>query len=230
MLYGFENAQTNFVPLKDENGKLKWVRLHSAAFSGNINELIQSEGFTLYGGSADLAENFISNGFNVSMRLRRDNDYNYNKIKDTFIPQKGEICLVDTAREGLKAVCGDGETPFGQLEYINEFIVKGYYHEDNFYKDRNYELQLTPSPLKLYIDLSDNGLYHHDGNEYIAIGGGAGGKIPSATATVPGIMKLYNTVGQNEDGTMTQKAITDELDDKVEVSVNLDEELLIFTN
>ena len=34
-------------------------------------------------------------------KLRRDNDYNYEKVKDTFIPAKGEVCLVDTARLGL---------------------------------------------------------------------------------------------------------------------------------
>ena len=42
-------------------------------------------------------------------------------------------------------------------------------------------------------------------------------------------MKLYQTVGQNTDGTMSQKAIADELDDKVEVTLNASEELLIFT-
>lgn len=49
-------------------------------------------------------------------------------------------------------------------------------------------------------------------------------------------MKLYSTTGENVDGTMTQKAITkelnsinDELDDKVEISLKKDEELLIFT-
>jgi hypothetical protein len=41
-------------------------------------------------------------------------------------------------------------------------------------------------------------------------------------------MKLYHSIGQNTDGTMSQKAITDELDDKVEVALNIDEELLIF--
>jgi hypothetical protein len=64
----------------------------------------------------------------------------------------------------------------------------------------------------------------------VQLGGGTAGSIPTATATVPGVMKLYDTVGQNSDGTMTQKAISDELDDKVEASVNLVEELLIFTN
>jgi hypothetical protein len=46
---------------------------------------------------------------------------------------------------------------------------------------------------------------------------------------MPGIMKLYDTVGDHTDGTMTQKAITDELGEKVEIELNKDEELLIFT-
>lgn len=35
-------------------------------------------------------------------------------------------------------------------------------------------------------------------------------------------MKLYNTIGQNEDGTMTQKAITDELNEKIEIELDID--------
>lgn len=53
--------------------------------------------------------------------------------------------------------------------------------------------------------------------------------VQLATTSVSGIMKLYDSIGQNSDGTMTQKAITDELNDKVEVALNIDEELLIFT-
>jgi hypothetical protein len=41
-------------------------------------------------------------------------------------------------------------------------------------------------------------------------------------------MKLYSTIGDNEDGTMTQKAITQELGEKVEVALDIEEELLIF--
>jgi hypothetical protein len=51
----------------------------------------------------------------------------------------------------------------------------------------------------------------------------------TATDTTPGIMKLYSTTGQNTDGTMTQKAITDELEEKVEVTLNIEEELIIFS-
>ena len=57
---------------------------------------------------------------NTILRLRRDNDYNYRKIKDTFVPADGEICLVDTARDGLRAVCGDGISTFGELTYLDD--------------------------------------------------------------------------------------------------------------
>jgi hypothetical protein len=156
---------------------------------------------------------------NAILRLRRDNDYNYAKIKNTFIPAKGEICLIDTAREGLKAVCGDGVTPFGMLEYFNELIVFGYYNEEQFYKDQEFTIVIPKAITKIYIDKITNSLYYYDGIDYIQIGGGSAGPIPTATANKAGIMKLYDTLGDNTDGTMTQKAITDELNEKVEVEV-----------
>ena len=41
-------------------------------------------------------------------------------------------------------------------------------------------------------------------------------------------MKLYSTTGENVDGTMTQKAITDELNTKISASVNLEDETVVF--
>ena len=164
---------------------------------------------------------------NAIIRLRRDNDFNYAKIKDRFIPANGELCLVDTARDGLRVVCGDGKTPFGQLKYMGEIIVQGYYAEGVFYADSTHTLVMTPSPINIYISLDTHMVYYFDGINYHTIG--AGGNVQIATDITPGVMKLYNTIGSNTDGTMTQKAITDELDDKVEVVVNADEELVIFT-
>mgnify|MGYP004454448561 CR=1 FL=1 len=46
-------------------------------------------------------------------KLRRDNDYNYEKVKDTFIPAKGEACLVDTVKQGLCVIVGDGVSTYG---------------------------------------------------------------------------------------------------------------------
>ena len=103
---------------------------------------------------------------NAILRLRRDNDYNYDKIKDTFIPANGEICLVDTARDGLRAVCGDGKTAFGQLNFIGELIVKGYYKDNNFYSDSEYTDILIGSTIKIYIDIKTSILYYFNGVEY----------------------------------------------------------------
>lgn len=169
---------------------------------------------------------------NAVLRLRRDNDYNYAKIKDTFIPMNGEICLVDTADAGLRAVCGDGRTPFGNLEYLNDFIKKGYFKENEFYSDSAYQNILPAQMTNLYIDLVFHRIYYFDGTNYQIIETG----VDVANESMAGIMKLYQSTGYNVDGTMTQKAITneldsisDELDDKVEISLEKDEELLIFT-
>ena len=170
----------------------------------------------------------MSKMFNGVIRLRRDNDFNYAKIGDTFVPASGEICLVDTARKGLMAVCGDGVTSFNELEYIGEVIVKGYWNDDLFYSDREYSTPISGLDNKVYIDLNTNRVYHYYEDKFVLCGDEKG-TLPSANATTPGVMKLYNTVGYNEDGTMTQKAITDELDDKVEITLNVEEELIIFT-
>lgn len=171
---------------------------------------------------------------NAILRLRRDNDYNYAKIKDTFIPQNGEICLVDTARNGLRAVCGDGVSTFGQLDYIGESFFQGYYSEllDNFYKDKDFINELEKRENVIYLDYNSNQLFYYNGIGYIQIKE----VIPHASENVFGIVKLYGDTGDNVDGTMTQRAITEELDSvnkeldtKVEISLKEDEELVIFS-
>lgn len=166
---------------------------------------------------------------NVTLRLRRDNDYNYAKIKDSFVPADGEICLVDTARSGLRAVCGDGRTPFGELDFIDNLFIKGYVKNGFFYTDTSYTTMCKTSTNILYIDIPTSGMYYFDGMEYQELGRGAVPTATTATDTTPGIMKLYSTTGQNTDGTMTQKAITDELEEKVEITLNIEEELIIFS-
>jgi hypothetical protein len=46
------------------------------------------------------------------LQLRRDNEYNFENIKNTFIPENGEVVLVDTARDGLRAKVGDGVSTY----------------------------------------------------------------------------------------------------------------------
>lgn len=156
-------------------------------------------------------------------KLRRDNDYNYEKVKDTFIPAKGEVCLVDTARLGLCVKVGDGVSTYGSLEYVNTiFQMVTFVEGKAFINDK----EITPNGNKIYIDANNtNDLYYYNGIEFVLIGPGS---LPTASAETAGIMKLYSTTGENVDGTMTQKAITDELNTKVSASVNLEDETVVF--
>lgn len=156
-------------------------------------------------------------------KLRRDNDYNYEKVKDTFIPAKGEVCLVDTARLGLCVKVGDGVSTYGSLEYVNTiFQMVTFVEGKAFVNDK----EIAPSGNKIYIDANNtNDLYYYNGVEFVLIGPGS---LPAASAETAGIMKLYSTTGENVDGTMTQKAITDELNTKISASVNLEDETVVF--
>ena len=177
----------------------------------------------------------MANMFNGILRLRRDNDYNYARIENTFIPANGEVCLVDTARMGLRAKVGNGTTIFANLPYtdsgvineIHEVVVRGYYYGGVFYKDSAHIEVIEASESRIYIDISTYRIYSYNGTAYVIVGGN---EVATATASVAGILKLYDTIGQNTDGTMTQKAITDELDDKIEMDVDMANEMLILGN
>lgn len=70
-----------------------------------------------------------------------------------------------------------------------------------------------------------NSFYHFDGKNFHEITA----KIPTASVEIAGVMKLYEEMGYNTDGTMTQKAITEELEQKVELELKEEEELIIFS-
>ena len=161
--------------------------------------------------------------FNAILQLRRDNDYNYDKIKSTFIPANGELCLVDTSSNGLRAVCGDGSTRFGELDYL-DIIIWGYYSNGEFFMDSSLTTPVKiHSKLRVYIDTPSNSMYLYNGSSFIKVDK----NLPTASSAEAGIMKLYTTLGSNEDGTMTQKSITEALSKKAEVSVS--NEILVFT-
>ena len=177
----------------------------------------------------------MANSFNGILRLRRDNDYNYARIENTFIPANGEVCLVDTSDGKLRAKVGNGTTIFANLPYtdsgvineIHEVVVRGYYYGGVFYKDSAHIEVIEASESRIYIDISTCRIYSYNGTAYVIVGGN---EVATATASVAGILKLYDTVGQNTDGTMTQKAITDELDDKIEMDIDMANEMLILGN
>ena len=171
----------------------------------------------------------MNNILNAVIQLRRDNDYNFKKVENSFIPANGEVVLVDTAKDGLRAKVGDGYSTFAQLQYtdadLRNTVLHGYYYNSIFYQDALHSVPMQGMINKIYIDDSARKLYFFDGSEYITIQD----TFVTATAQVPGIVKLYGTTGHNVDGTMTQKAITDELDLRYKASVDSNDELLVFS-
>jgi hypothetical protein len=55
------------------------------------------------------------------------------------------------------------------------------------------------------------------------------GSLPTASAQTAGVMKLYDTTGDAIDGSMTQRSITENLNKKIEASLNAEEEELIIS-
>ena len=170
----------------------------------------------------------ITDAGNLTIRLRRDNDYNYDKIADTFIPANGEPCLVDTAKNGLCVKVGDGKTPYGQLEYVNKIFKKVYFKDSKAYADEAFENEVAGNGNLIYIDANNiNDLYYFDdiANVFVSVGQ----KTIPASAEQAGIVKLYDTIGENVDGTMTQKAITENLSKKISATVIEDSETIVFS-
>lgn len=157
--------------------------------------------------------------------LRRDDAV---KFDSDFIPLNGEILFVNTD-DSVRAKLGDGKTKYESLPFLdteNNIVVWGYYLNKKFYKDTTYTTELEKSLKHLYIDKITDKIYVYDADdkEYIGIDE----MIPSADEITSGIMKLYYSEGNNIDGTMTQKAITDGIDEIVFAIDESDEECLVL--
>lgn len=170
---------------------------------------------------------------NSIIRLRRDNDYNFESIKNNFIPAKGEIVFVDTATSGLRIKVGDGITTYANLAYIdknmyNTGIIQGYLYNNKFYSSASHENELAIEENKIYLDLEEGKIYYYFNNHFILVNNN---NFHNASDVEPGIMKIYDTKGNNVDGTITQRLFTSEIEKKYSVSIDeQDKELLIFFN
>ena len=80
--------------------------------------------------------------------------------------------------------------------------VSGYYFNGKFYTDPTYQTEIPGDINKIYIDNNSMMFYCYRGISFIPF-------VPDASDIFPGVVKLYNEPGQNEDGAMTQKVITD---------------------
>jgi len=164
------------------------------------------------------------NTLKTIIKLRRDTEYNFKRIGDTLIPLKGEVLIVDTPSH-LRAKVGDGVKTFNELPYdddyiigqVQDIVVRGYYYNNAFYKDRQHKEKCVPYEYKVYIDYTDNCMYcwKDEIKSYCTLVA-----MPDATPEVKGVMKLYDEHGEHTDGTMTQKSVTKAMDN---IKLKLDE-------
>ena len=146
---------------------------------------------------------------NIFARICRDQASNYN---EDFVPEKNQICLVDVSSRGLRVKVGDGFTLWKDLPFSDEYllnkidgvILSGYYLNNKFYTDSTYITELEKSVNKIYIDKNSNIVYHFDGTKFISVNE----TLPTASDVTAGITKLYQDGGENTDGAMSQKAVT----------------------
>lgn len=166
---------------------------------------------------------------NAIIQLRRDNDFNFERVKNTFIPANGEVVLVDTAHDGLRAKVGNGYNTYAELNFtdadLRNAVLHGFLYNGKFYRDQIHSVEMVPMINKIFIDDATRKIYFYNGTAYQNIQT----TLTTASDIQPGLVKLYATTGQNTDGTMTQKAITDELDLRYKASVDYNNELLVFT-
>ena len=94
----------------------------------------------------------------TTVKLRRDSLLNYSKV-GSHIPEKGEVCIVDTLL-GTRVKVGDGNTSFSSLEFSDSKIVEGYYNNGKFYKETLYTTELPGYDNILYIDLISHIIYY----------------------------------------------------------------------
>ena len=121
---------------------------------------------------------------------------------------------------------GDGITAWKDLEYVNDK------NGGIFNADSHLNFPATGSPNIIYKAELEKIIYQWNSptqvyetlNE-ISIED----SVPPASSDLPGILKVYDSIGSNVDGAMTQKAITDELNTKVELTLKEDEELVVFS-
>jgi len=167
------------------------------------------------------------------IKLRRDTEANFAPIENTFIPLNGEVVLIDTASGGLKSKVGDGVKTLAALEFtdanlvlqIHGIVVRGYYYNDKFYQDAAHTQEIAGFEYKVYIDKPSLKIYGYDStlNIFAELS-----SVPTASSSTAGIMLLYTDLGQNTNGTITQKAISDEINKKFEVTLE-DGDTLVFT-
>lgn len=115
---------------------------------------------------------------------------------------------------------------------LGRFLIHGYYYKEVFYEDNEHLIKIEPNLYTIYIDDSNesplmfiyNKKYGEEDYHYICMNG----YVDQASETTSGIARLYNSLGNNTNGSCTQKIISEELNRKVSVEIDAEQSCLIF--
>jgi len=105
------------------------------------------------------------------------------------------------------------------------FVLNGYYHDGQFYKDSDYKEKYVGYTWKMYIDIPTSMVYMYTGFEYKTVSV----PIPTASSDMAGIAKLYSSLGDNSDGSVDQNTVTSEINKRIKAKLGEDETLILFT-
>lgn len=96
---------------------------------------------------------------------------------------------------------------------LDSVVSEGYLYGGKFYKDAEHKEEIITKPDNIYVDSSSGDLYYYDtaAREFKKI-------LQEASAETSGVLKMYGADGENEDGTMNQKAIKETIDSKIEIA------------
>ena len=120
----------------------------------------------------------------------------------------------------------DAEIPIEKVQWENAIIVRGYLFEGQFYQDEEHRIKYVPYEYKIYIDITSSTIFIYNGENYIA----AVANVPFADQNLAGIAKLYQSTGANTDGSISQKIVTEELNQRFKITTNAAEETILFLN
>lgn len=135
-------------------------------------------------------------------------------------PKRGEpIWETDTNRLKL----GDGESDYNALPYATPeasdagLVISGWLVDGEFYQESTHESPWPRYSSKIYVDIPTGGAYYYDSpnSSYHPLL-----DIAKADSGNFGMVRLYGSEGSNDDGAMTQKAATEALSRKAEVSLD----------
>ena len=158
----YPNGNNTYTTIdKDPTNKL--LELSKVAATGNIADLVQTEGarIILNGGEQDPQ---IIN-YKASLMMRSGTQAYWELAENAnFTPYEGELIVYspDANHNYSRLKIGDGTSNVAHLEFIDAGTVQG--QAFGIIKIANFAARPQPgSPDKLYVDLSTNSIYHYNG-------------------------------------------------------------------